>query len=105
MSDDGTSPGPTRMLFACCATPSTTLSNDSFATYSREPAQQHWPWLKKIALAAPGIAVSISASCRTTLGDLPPNSSDTFFKLPAAACTISFPTSVSYTHLTLPTIY
>jgi hypothetical protein len=23
-------------------------------TYSREPAQQHWPWLKKIALAAPG---------------------------------------------------
>ena len=30
----------------------------------------------------------------TTLGDLPPSSSDTFFKLPAAAWTISLPTSV-----------
>ena len=43
------------------------------------------PLLKKIAPAAPGIAVSRSASLKTTFGDFPPSSKDTFFKLPAAA--------------------
>ena len=36
-------------------------------------------------------------------GDLPPSSSDTFFKLPAAACTISLPTSVEPVNATLST--
>jgi hypothetical protein len=40
---------------------------------SREPAQQHCPWLKKIALAAPAIAASMSASGRMIAGDLPPS--------------------------------
>ena len=35
--------------------PATTSSKTSFSTYRREPALQHWPWLKKIPLAAPGI--------------------------------------------------
>jgi hypothetical protein len=50
--------------------------------------------IEEMALAAPGIAFSTSASSNTIVGDLPPSSSDTRFKLPAAACTISLPTSV-----------
>src|SRR6267154_6601232 len=40
------------------------------------------------------MAISKSASPKTMFGDLPPSSKETFFELPAAACTISFPTSV-----------
>src|SRR5689334_16641501 len=36
-------------------------------------------------------------------GDLPPSSSETFFRLPAAACTISLPTSVEPVNATLST--
>src|SRR5436309_9604348 len=50
----GSSPGPTRICAAMPATPETTSSNWRSWTYRREPAQQHWPWLKKIAFAAPG---------------------------------------------------
>src|SRR5580700_36073 len=57
------------MLLASFATPSTTLSKISFSTKSREPAQQPWPWVKKIALAAPRRADSTSASSSTMLGD------------------------------------
>src|SRR5580704_16488360 len=71
--------------------------------YSREPALQHWPWLKKIPLAAPITAASRSASANTTLGDLPPSSSETFLRLPAAAPTISLPTSVEPVNATLST--
>ena len=71
--------------------------------YRREPAQQHWPWLKKIALAAPGIAASRSASANTMLGDLPPSSSETRLRLSAAAWTISLPTSVEPVNATLST--
>ena len=64
---------------------------------------QHWPWLKKIPFAAPGIAASRSASANTTFGDLPPSSSETFLRLPAAALTISLPTSVEPVNATLST--
>ena len=64
---------------------------------------QHWPWLKKIPLAAPRIAASMSASAKTTFGDLPPSSSETFLRLPAAALTISLPTSVEPVNATLST--
>ena len=47
-----------------------------------------------VPLAAPGIATSMSASLKTTLGDLPPSSSETRFRLPSAAWTIILPTSV-----------
>src|ERR1035438_6757771 len=46
------------MDLAISATPSTTSSKRLWWTYSREPATQHCPWLKKIALAAPSIAPS-----------------------------------------------
>ena len=58
--------------------------------------------LKKIALAVPQIATSMSASGNTIAGDLPPSSSDTFFRFPAA-CTISLPTSVDPVNATLST--
>ena len=48
----GSMPGPSLMPLAISATPLTTSSNLSSWTNRREPATQHWPWLKKIALAA-----------------------------------------------------
>ena len=87
-------PGPTFICLACSATPWVTSSKALFSTYSRDPAEQTWPWLKKIALAAPGIARSMSASANTTFGDLPPSSSVTFFRLPLAASMIRLPTAV-----------
>ncbi len=59
--------------------------------------------LKKIALDVPAIATSMSASGNTIAGDLPPSSSDTFLRLPAAAWTISLPTSVEPVNATLST--
>ena len=44
------------IFFAFADTPSTTWSKMLFSTYSREPAQQHCPWLKKMALAEPAMA-------------------------------------------------
>ena len=87
-------PSPTLIDLAISATPPTTSSKRSCSTKSLDPAMQHWPWLKKMALAAPATAASGSASAKTTFGLLPPNSRVTFFRLPVAACTISFPTSV-----------
>jgi hypothetical protein len=85
------------------ATPATTRSYTLLCAKSRDPAQQHCPWLKKIALAAPAIAASRSASARMIAGDLPPNSNDTFLRFPAAAWTISLPTSVEPVNATLST--
>jgi hypothetical protein len=59
--------------------------------------------LKKIALDVPLIATSMSASGKTIAGDLPPSSSETFFRLPAAAWTINLPTSVDPVKATLST--
>ena len=58
------------------ATPSTTCRTPSRATNRREPAVQHWPWLKKMRVGRAGIASSRSASGKTMAGDLPPSSSD-----------------------------
>src|SRR5687767_14188547 len=46
-----------------------------------------------MALRAPRDAASRSASARTMLGDFPPSSSDTFFKVPAARAISPRPTS------------
>src|ERR1039457_6213735 len=45
----------------------------------------------------------MSASANTMFGDLPPNSRETFFRLPAAACRINLPTSVDPVNATLST--
>ena len=74
--------------------PSTTWSNTFLCANSREPAAHTWPVLKKMPRAAPAPPCSRSASGKTMTGDLPPSSSVTRFRLPAAAFRISLPTSV-----------
>ncbi len=67
------------------------------------PAQQAWPELANTPIAAPGTARARSASANTMSGDLPPNSSVTRLRLPAAARTISWPTAVDPVNATLST--
>ena len=82
------------MLAATSASPCATFWYRPRCTYRREPAVQTWPWLKKIAAAAPRTARSTSQSSSTITGDLPPSSSDTRFMSSTAARPISLPTSV-----------
>ena len=77
------------------------LSKILWWTSIREPAVQHCPVLKKMPFAVPLIVVSRSASANTITGDLPPSSRLTFLRLPAAALTISRPTSVEPVNATL----
>ena len=56
-----------------CKADSTSSYTDS-CTSSREPAQQTWPWLKKIPLTMPSIASSSGASSKTMFAALPPSS-------------------------------
>jgi hypothetical protein len=84
-------PGPTLICLAYSATPSETSSNTPYSMNSLKPAAQHWPWWKKIALAPPGIATSMSASAKTTFGNLPPSSNVTFLSLPLAASMMRLP--------------
>ncbi len=64
---------------------------------------QHCPWLKKTAPWVPSSAASRSASAKTTLGDLPPSSSETRLRLPREASRIFRPVSVSPVNVTLST--
>jgi hypothetical protein len=59
--------------------------------------------VEEIALATPGMLVSTAASLHTMLGDFPPSSNDTFFRFPAAAPRMSFPTSVEPVKATVST--
>ena len=63
-------------------------------TSRREPAQHTWPWLNQIASTTPSIAPSRSASSKTTNGDLPPSSRDSFLPDPAVWRRRMRPTSV-----------
>ena len=72
-------------------------------TSSREPAQQTWPWLKKMPLTMPSTAWSTGASSKTMLAALPPSSSVTFFFVPAVERAIILPTSVEPVNATLLT--
>src|ERR1700760_1412932 len=70
----------------------------------REPAQQHWPWLKKIPKLTHEMALSMSASSKTMFGDLPPSSRVTFLRLDdAAALRMVRPTTVEPVKATLST--
>ena len=57
----------------------------------REPPQHTWPWLKKIPTGTPCAARVRSASGKTMFADLPPSSSDSFFRCQALAATIVRP--------------
>src|SRR6476469_3770106 len=52
-------------------------------------------------MAAPGTAVSISASAKTMSGDLPPSSSEIRLRLPADARTIDWPVTCEPVKATL----
>ncbi len=79
---------------------STSSATDS-CTSSREPAQQTWPWLKKMPLTMPSTAWSIGASSKTMLAALPPNSRVTRLSVPATVRAIDLPTSVDPVNATL----
>src|SRR5580692_10955224 len=69
----------------------------------RLPAEQTSPWLMKTPNSAPSTADSQSASAKNMLGDFPPSSSVTRFKVSAALLTISFPTAALPVNATLST--
>ena len=81
---------------------STRSATDSW-TSSREPAQQTWPWLKKMPLTMPSTAWSIGASSKTMLAALPPSSSVSFLRVPATDRAMARPTSVEPVNATLST--
>lgn len=55
------------------------------------------PWLNHMASTTPSTALSRSADSKTITGDFPPNSSDSFFPVPAVARLRSWPTWVQQT--------
>ena len=67
------------------------------------PAQQTWPWLKKMPLTMPSTAWSIGASSKTMFAALPPSSRVSFLRVPATARAIARPTSVEPVKATLST--
>ncbi len=69
----------------------------------REPAQHTWPWLNQIASTTPSTTLSRSASWKTTKGDFPPSSSETFLPVPAVAVRMMRPTSVDPVNAILST--
>jgi hypothetical protein len=80
----------------------TSSATDSWIS-SREPAQQTWPWLKKIPCTMPSTAWSMAASSKTMLADLPPSSSVRPTPRPASAAWMSLPTAVEPVNATLST--
>ena len=50
----------------------------------RVPAEHTSPWLRKMPNSAPSTAASKSASAKKMFGDLPPSSSEIFFRVSAA---------------------
>ena len=80
----------------------TSSATDSWMS-SREPAQQTWPWLKKIPCTMPSTAWSMAASSKTMLADLPPSSSVRPTPRPASAAWMSLPTAVEPVKATLST--
>ena len=63
-------------------------------TSSRLPAQQTWPWLKKMPLTMPSTAWSMGASSKMMFAALPPSSRVAFLRVPAMERAIILPTAV-----------
>ena len=93
---------PTTSLAVCCATSSTTRSWTDRSTRMRLRAVQFWPALSKTDIGVAAANFSRSASAKTTLGLLPPSSSEIRFTLFAASRMISWPVVVSPVKATLP---
>ena len=82
---------------------STTASATDSCTSNREPAQQTWPWLKKMPFTIPSTAASTGASSKTTFAAFPPSSRVSRFPVPATVRWICLPTSVDPVNATLST--
>ena len=94
---------PTRSVpMRRCSAGDDLVVHDS-CTSSREPAQQTWPWLKKMPWTMPSTAWSIGASSKTMLAALPPSSRVSDLRVPATARAIDLPTSVEPVNATLST--
>ncbi len=63
-------------------------------TSRRDPAQQTWPWLKKMPPTMPSTACSIGASSKMMFAALPPSSRVAFLAVPAIDRAMVLPTSV-----------
>jgi len=97
-------PGPTRILGTASRTCSINGSWIADSTSTREPAVHTWPAFQNAApFSAPFSARSKSASRKMMLGDLPPSSRETFFRLLAADRMISLPVSVPPVKATIST--
>src|SRR6267154_5244487 len=70
----------------------------------RLPAEQTSPWLMNTPNSAPSTAASQSASAKNTLGDFPPSSSVTRFRVSAALLTMVFPTAALPVNAILSTL-
>jgi hypothetical protein len=80
---------------------STTVSATLSWIMSREPAQQTWPWLKKIPFTIPSTAWSSAASSKTMFADFPPSSRVAGIPRPASAAWMFLPTAVEPVNATL----
>ncbi len=92
---------PTRSVSTRVLSLSTNSSATDSWTSSREPAQQTWPWLKKIPLMMPSTAWSWAASSNTMLAPLPPSSNVILRPVPASWCWMRRPTAVEPVKATL----
>ena len=92
---------PTRSVDIRRLRDSSTSSATDSCTSRREPAQQTWPWLKKMPLTMPSTAWSIGASSNTMFAALPPSSRVTFLSVPATVRAMALPTSVEPVKATL----
>ncbi len=80
---------------------STTSDSMFSCTSRRDPAQQTWPWLKKMPLTMPSMAWSSGASSKTMFAALPPSSRVSFLPVPAVDFAIARPTAVDPVNATL----
>ena len=94
MSTALSSGSPTRSFSIRARSFASSLGATLSWTSRRDPAQHTWPWLNQMASTTPSTTLSRSALSKTTNGDLPPSSSESFFPLPAVAWRMRRPTSV-----------
>ena len=78
-------------------------STMGLCTSTRVPAKQIWPEFEKTPIAAPGTALSRSASAQMMSADLPPSSSCSFLMLTVDASMMRRPVSVDPVNATRST--
>jgi len=85
---------PTFTLATPAVSSSSNATRRPSETRMRVPAMQAWPLFMKPASSTAGMTAGRSASSRIRVGDLPPSSRVTRFRVSALARTIALPTTV-----------